>query len=790
MTQSDQRFSAKKHVLASTIGAVVFTISGGASAAPEIEEVTVTAQMRAESLKDVPMSVSAFSGETIKNSNLSDFKDLFAITPGISGDTTDSFFDTVSVRGVNNNSFGTGSDPALGVFLDGVYQSRTGATPTMFDLDRVEIVKGPQGTLFGRNTASGAISMTSRKPGDVFGGEMSVNAGQYGRLNFEGSVDVPVSEDFAVRISGIHQEEDGHVKNLAGGRNLGASEADAMRFTGVYDGIEDTTISLLAQYEDRTSDGTIYRALGTDADYDEVYNDQQGIDQAEIADAILTIEHQMGDVTFSSITGYKTHNYTYVEDFDGTAQSIDTFVRDQSGEFFSQEFRLTSNNTGPFNWVLGASYYQEDLDAYFAGVDSEDFICAGAMEVDYELDVDSSMTCEQLALAFPDDMDDAFGTGGDPWEYAPTAGMGIPGGVQIGDGMSVEESYTRGEFSGWGVFANTTFDLTDSTSLGLGVRYTEDQKKYTVDSPWPDTWTAGWNYQAMFTDGPITGDKTWSNVSGRATLNHDFSDAVTAYASVATGYKSGGFDYLTYRVTDPAFAEDSDTWLEDYEWTVDSSTGEPNNFNEEQVLSYELGVKARLLDNRLHINAAAFQYTYEDLQQAFFIGAAAVTRNVGESEGQGLEVDARWLITDNLDLYMGLAWLNTEFTGAPEELCEDCDGNQMAFSPEFSSATVLTYTTEVGFGTVALSGEYTYTGEQFADLENTEEVKLASRGLVNLRASLTAPGENWTAGVYVENLTGEEYYHWGYAAADYNLPATQTDPSRGRVAGISLDYRF
>ncbi|MFV8782725.1 TonB-dependent receptor [Microbulbifer sp. SA54] len=789
MTFSDQRFGGNKNLLASAIGAVVFTVSAGTVAA-EIEEVTVTAQMRAESLKDVPMSVSAFTGDTIKQSNLTDFKDLFAMTPGISGETTDSFFDAVSVRGVNNNSFGSGSDPALGVFLDGVYQSRTGATPSMYDLERVEVVKGPQGTLFGRNTASGAISMTTQKPGETFGGQISAGAGQLGRMNFEGSVDLPVSEDFAVRIAGMHKEQDGHVRNLAGGPDLGASEADAMRFTGVYTGLTDTTVTLMAQYEDRVSDGTIYRALATDANYDEVYNDQQGTDESQIGDAILTIEHQMGSTTLTSITGYKTHDYTYVEDFDGTAQAIDTFVRDQSGDFFSQEFRLTSDNAGPFNWVLGASYYQEDLDAYFAGVDSEDFICAGAMAVDYELDVDSSATCADLALAYPEEMDDAFWTGGDAWEYAPTAGMPIPGGVMIGDGMSVEQAFTRGEYSGWGVFANTTFDLTDATSLGLGVRYTEDQKTYTVDSPWPDTWTGGWNYQGMFTDGPITGDNTWSNLSGRLTLNHDFSDEVTAYASVATGYKSGGFDYLTYRVTDPAFAADDEAWLEEYEWTVDSSNAEPNRFDEEQVLSYELGLKARLLDNRLHLNAAAFQYTYDDLQQAFFIGAAAVTRNVGESEGQGLEVDARWLITDNLDLYMGLAWLNTKFTGAPEELCEDCDGNEMAFSPEFSSSTALTYSRDTGFGQLAFTAEYNFTDEQFSDLENTDEVKLERRDVVNLRASLTSPADTWTAGVYVENLTGEEFYHWGYAEADYNLPATQTDPSRGRVAGVSLDYRF
>ncbi|WP_323844434.1 TonB-dependent receptor [Microbulbifer magnicolonia] len=786
MPVSTRPLHSHKHALATAIGAAVIAVTTGASAA-EIEEVTVTAQMRAESLKDVPMAVSAFTGDTVKNSNLSDFKDLFALTPGVSGETNDSFFDSVSVRGVNNNSFGSGSDPALGVFLDGVYQSRAGATPSMYDLERVEVVKGPQGTLFGRNTASGAISMVSRKPGESFAGEISVGAGQYGRQEFEGSMDMPLGENLAVRIAGMHQQEDGHVENLAGGRDLGASETDAMRFTAVYDGLQNTTVTLMAQYEDRVSDGTIYRAFDSGAgynypipegDYDQVYNDVQGTDEAEIGDVILTVEHELaGGNTLSSITGYKTHNYTYIEDFDGTAEPVDTFVRDQSGDFFSQEFRLTSNNSGPFNYVLGASYYQEDIKTFFAGIDREDYICDGIYADEWEEGLDSFVTCDMLPQ---DVLDEAFGFEGEPWEYAP-------------GGLSIEAADTVGEYSGWGVFANTTYDLTEATTLGLGVRYTEDEKTYSVDSPWPDTWTGGWNYQSMYTSGPITGDNTWSNVSGRATLTHVISDELTTYASVATGYKSGGFDYLSYHITDPAYGTDEDSqyaWLDEQGYEVDASNAEPSKFDEENVLSYELGVKARLLDNRLALNAAAFQYTYDNLQQAFFVGAAAITRNVGESEGRGLEVDARWLITDNLDLYMGLAWLDTEFTGAPAELCEDCDGNEMAFSPNFSSATVLTYSRTTGLGELSVSGEYTFTGEQWSDLENTEAVRLDSRNVFNFRVALTSPADSWTAGIYAENLTSEEYYHWGYAEALYNLPATKTDPSRGRVLGVDLNYRF
>lgn len=777
MPVTDKSLKTNRHTLASAIGVAVLTASSGASAA-EIEEIVVTAQMRAESLKDVPMAVSAFTGDTVKNSNLSDFKDLFSLTPGVSGETTDSYFDSVSVRGVNNNSFGSGSDPALGIFLDGVYQSRTGATPSMYDLERVEVVKGPQGTLFGRNTASGAISMTTRKPGETFAGEVSVNAGQYGRKQFQGAVDMPLGEDLAVRIAGIHKEEDGHVTNLEGGRDLGASESDAMRLTAVYDGFDSTTVTLMGQYEERKNDGTIYRSLDTDGTYDEVANDERGLDESEIGDFILTVEHELaGGTTLTAISGYKSHDYAYKEDFDGTADPIDTYTREQSGDFFSQEFRLTSNNSGPFNYVLGASYYQEDLDAAFAGIDHEDFICDGIYADEWEGGLDSFVTCDALPQGV---IEEAFGFGeGEPWEYAPGR-------------MSIEAADTVGDFSGWGVFANTTIDLSETTTLGLGARYTEDDKAYSVDSPWPDTWTGGWNYQAMYTDGPITGDHTWDNLSGRATLTHVVSDQLTAYASVASGYKSGGFDYLSYHITDPAYGDETSQadWLWENDYEVNADNAEPSRFDEETVLSYELGLKARLLDNRLALNAAAFQYTYDDMQQAFWVGAAAITRNVGESEGRGLEVDARWMLTDNLDLYTGLSWLDTEFTGAPAEMCDTCDGNEMAFSPGFSSATVLTYRYMTGLGELSVSGEYTITGEQWSDLENTKAVKLDSRNVFNLRVALTSPEDSWTAGLYAENLTGEEYYHWGYAEALYNLPATKTDPSRGRVVGVNLDYRF
>lgn len=664
-----------------------------------IEEVVVTAQMREQTLQEVPMSVSAFTGEALKDANLNNFKDLFSITPGVSGQTEDSFFDAVSVRGISNNGFGSGSDPAIGVFLDGVSQSRTGATPTMFDMARVEIVKGPQGTLFGRNTASGAISMVSQKPGQEFGGEVSVGFGELGRKEASFSVDLPITDDLRIRLSGIHEEEDGHVKNLAGGRDLGQSEVDAIRLVTVYDGWEDANLTVLIQHEERESDGTIYRALDTQGDFDEVFNDQQGKDESEITDVIATLEVDFDNFKLTSISGYKTHDYSYVEDFDGTAVTIDTFTRDQEGDYFSQEFRLSSNGEGPFHWVTGVSYYQEDLDATFSDNSNEDYLCDGIF-VDEGIiaPADSIRSCQDLSdnLIAPlagsgyattsDAMDDLFGTdhgGGDPFEYTDS-------------GTLYERSVTKGKFSGWGVYGNLSWELSEATELTVGLRYTEDKKEYAVNAPVPDSWIGGWNNVEVFTDGEIKDTNTWENLSGRIALSHQLNEQWNVYGSVATGYKSGGFDYLRVNVTGVAV----DGYI------VDAANGVPADFDEESVLAYELGVKGVLLDDTMNINASIFSYTYEDLQQAFFDGSggATITDNLGESEGQGLEVDLRWLIGDSLDLYVGMAYLDTEFSGAPNDLCDNCDGNEMPFSPEFSGVTMLTYTINTGLGKLALTG--------------------------------------------------------------------------------------
>lgn len=763
-------FTLKKKMLPlcvaiSSVGSMV------AHAEPSVlEEVIVTAQMRSQTLQEVPVSVSAFTGDYIKKAGLTSFKDVFALTPGLSGQTEDSFFDAVSVRGINNNSFGSGTDPSFGVYLDGVYQSRAGAVPTMFDMERVEVIKGPQGTLFGRNAASGAMSMVVKKPEDEFGGEISAGVGEEGRKEISLSVDLPVSDDLKVRLSGMHEEEDGHIRNLTTGDKLGGREVDALRLVSVYSGWEDTTLTLVAQYEDRDGDGTVYRALSTVGDYNEVNNNDRGDDRSTITDLIATLETSIGEYSFTSITGYKEHEYYYAEDFDGTEEFRDFYSRDQDGKYFSQEFRLGSDATADVNWVLGASYYHEDLDADFLGATDEDILCDTVMVLEYEYDSGDALGCAAWTGFAPDDMDDAFGSS-DPGDYG--ADM-------------VEYSFTKAKSNGWAIFGDLEWTLSDVNSIGFGVRYTHDEKKYDVNSPWPDSYTGTWNYLPLYTDGTISGDESWNNLSGRITFNHALSDSVNTYASISTGYKNGGFNYLNYDLAPDYDADDS-------EYSVDSSNAAPAKVDEETVVSYEIGLKGKFFDDSLMINAAAFHYTYDDLQQNFESpesGSGYITSNVGKTEGQGIDLDARWLINDNWDLVAGLSYLDTDFSGAPIELCESCDGNKMAFSPEYSGALVLTYNTDLAVGNLAVSGEYTFTDDQFSELENIKESQVDAYQVFNVRATLTFADEAWSATVYADNLFDEEYYLWGYADDGWLNPSTQTDPSRPRIVGARVDYRF
>ncbi|WP_169335564.1 TonB-dependent receptor [Dasania marina] len=238
------------------------SLSSFSMAAPmALEEVVVTATKRSESIQDVPLAINAISGDFAREVNLNDVKDMIKFSPGLSGNSQDSFLDTISVRGIVSNDFGNGGDPSIGMYKNGNYQGRNGsAVSSLFDIDRIEVLRGPQGFLFGRNAISGAISVHATKASlEGQEGYVELDAGDRDIFVAEGAVNIPVSDNFALRVAGYHSEEEGWVDHLPSGDKLLGHNKDAARISAKFV-TEKMDANLYVEYEDRKQGGTVYVA--------------------------------------------------------------------------------------------------------------------------------------------------------------------------------------------------------------------------------------------------------------------------------------------------------------------------------------------------------------------------------------------------------------------------------------------------------------------------------------------------------------------------------------------------
>ena len=251
----------RKTLLARSISAAVLTSVAGTGAAQEIEEITVTATKREESIQDVPLAITAYTGDFVKDVNLDDVKDLVTFTPGVSGNSTDAFIDGISVRGVRTQDFGVGGDPSAAFFKNNLYEGRNGAVVTsLYDLDRAEILRGPQGFLFGRNAIGGAFSVHTKRPtlDGSTDGVVELDVAERGHLTLEAARNFSVSDNFALRVAAYHSEEDGYARNSFDGRDYLGHDKTALRLSALHQ-TDKLEVFATAEYEDMDRDGSVYR---------------------------------------------------------------------------------------------------------------------------------------------------------------------------------------------------------------------------------------------------------------------------------------------------------------------------------------------------------------------------------------------------------------------------------------------------------------------------------------------------------------------------------------------------
>jgi len=348
-----------------------------------IEEITVTAQLRSQSLQDVPIALQVVDRALIQDVAAEDMGDLNGFVPGlvVSGDSPTQ--PRYQIRGIQTGDFGVGTDPAVGVYVDGIYAARSGASMTAFnDIERIEVLKGPQGTLFGRNSAAGAISIVTTQPQDEFDAMMRVRFGEYGKQYVEGMLNTPLGDKVALRINGVYNQSDGWMQDAATGQDLAPEENWAGRVALKWELSEDTSATLSWDHDNldqlaRPAIGLIPLAAGqTQVPYPAdpatymdprkapIYNDVVGNEESRQLDQVnLFIDHTFGSVDFRSATSYRQFDTVNLEDEDGT-NLINTYFDTgniESNESFYQEFRF-SGQTGSVDWVAGVSYYNEKAD--------------------------------------------------------------------------------------------------------------------------------------------------------------------------------------------------------------------------------------------------------------------------------------------------------------------------------------------------------------------------------------------------------------------------------------------
>ncbi|MCH7822735.1 MAG: TonB-dependent receptor [Proteobacteria bacterium] len=774
----------------------------GTGQAQVLDEIVVTATKREENIQDVPLAITAFTGDFLRDVNLDDIKDLVAFTPGVTGNSKDSFIDAISIRGIRTQDYGVGGDPSAAFFKNDLYEGRNGAVvSSIFDMERAEVLRGPQAFLFGRNAIGGAFNVHTKRP-NLDGsrdGYVDFDIAERNYLTLEGGITVATSDNFALRFAGYHSEEDGYVENLADpSRDLIGHDKTAVRVSGLYvkDKLE---VFFSADYEDFDRDGTVYTAsdlsprlavyqsvLGafeTPADLRNTNQDLSGgnFDGATITTLGLHVDYDFDNMSLRWSTGYKDHDYLYIEDYDSTPLNVETYKQDQTGTYFQTELRLVSNTDGPLSWYAGVSYYREEIDAIFTDSNDEELFCA---YYGYYYYVDNCSDYFDYWQAYYD----AY--------YYPgyiTVGPFVP----TANGLMETVTIADGVFNGWAAYVDLTYAFNDQWDVSVGLRYSYDEKDFGLHAPAPASTLGSFYFPGYVTSERLSDTADWDDTSPRVIVRYQPSDNTTLFASYTEGYKAGGFG---------TFALEPEIYM----WFGNGFGGVPEisaadgyvpaQFKPEDVVSYEIGYKGKLADGRVSLDVTAFLYEFTDLQVNYYDVGAKVG-NAGSVDGQGIEGSIQIAFTDNLHLVASIGFLDTEARGI-QFLCggapdvdglldgdpDACEGNKLYWAPEISGSAVLKGDFPMGNGSIVGNLEVFFESERGRGYEDIIDSQIDAFQEWAFRIGY-ASDNNWTLMAYVENLTDELTFD-GAANNGLVIPAFYFGPSRPRTIGMRFGYSF
>ena len=776
--------------------------------AMQLGNVVVTAQSRTQEAQAVPIPMQIVTEKQIDALAATDLSKLNGYIPGFSVDASQPTQPNYSLRGISPSDFGIGTDSPIGVYQDGVYTGKTGGALLLFnDIQRVEVLKGPQGTLFGRNSAGGAISVVTKEPGDTFESSARVRMGNYGLRYGDGLLNIPLGETVAARITFVDNQSRGWLREADTGRHYKRDDDWGLRAQLRWNAPGDTKVLLSYEHEKLKQPprpGISLVVMPADPNaavpypadpatylnplHAPLYDDTvDAMERRTFNGTTLRIEHAFPFGDFTSTSAYREFTTSNRESYEGTnriADYVDTLNAEKNTSW-SQEFKL-AGQTGIADWVAGASYYY-----------------------------DNARQTSGLGV-YTNTLDSIFNnTGIVPGGlYGPvTQGLQAAGFSYNLLGQRWDESmYNHGVSKATALYADVIWHLADRWNLTTGVRFTHDQKRFDWYNPERvapglDQTLNGMDSLGLFDAigvpraafeqnfyfttlasmaAPIGTSKSWSDTSPRLVLDYKFSDTIMAYVSATKGYQAGGFNALL-----------------------------PNSiYAPETVRNYEAGIKSYFPDQRLLFNAQVYYYKFVNLQNLELVAdsnADALPRYVvttSDQQAKGAEFEARWQATDALRLNATVAYINQTYAKGTTTITDPVTGQpkvvdlsgQATGTALWNAAFGADYVVHgVAGGDLDLNLMAAYTGKTRCNSSSNFQgscgaYRTFSTGTSTTRTDLhvgwAAPNVPWSFAFFVNNLLDKRYVTGVGNVTTGILGTPYASVNAPRMWGVEAAYRF
>ena len=738
-------FKAKPKLLALAISAVLTPASLQAAV---LEEVVVTATKRAESVQDVGIAITAYTGEQLEQLGFTSAQQVTSMAPGVqtlqpNGEANYA----VGIRGVVNSDFTTNVESPVALYVDEVYISQmSGAGFMLYDMERVEILRGPQGTLFGRNATGGLVHYLTKRPDKEFSGYIKGTYGDYDQYKVEGAAGGG-NDKVAARFSASYHEADGYVTNrLDKSTDLNNADDSSYRAQLLFTPTDDLEVLFNLRHGEQDIDtgffenvssvisgkltpktfNPVLEYLDNDGDPYAGDYDDPGYNDLETDGYTGTLKWAFDNFNLTTIADYSTVERKYIEDSDASPAPVFNFFLNTDSEQSSFEFRLDGETDG-FKW-LGGFYY---------------------------LDLD---------------IDDSNGAITDPFIAPVYDDIGIP--RTPGSEAGLNNPYTS-ELESTSIFGQVEFALADNVNLVVGARYIEDEKdfEYSINAaefldPEARNFDAKDNLAQPVELAAYTGSRDDSEWSGRVQLDWDVSDDAMVYGSWNRGVRGGGFNAPIFPLSPPLDYNDATM-----------------SYDPEELDAFEIGFKSSFMNGAMRLNGAVYYYDYKDYQAFFITGIDTITFNTdAESVGGELELQASPI--DGLDILLGAAYndIDVELPGGDVSSIK---------SPEWNLNALVRYEWPAFGGNMAVQGDIVYIDEHIFALTGAETVTEDGYSVSNIRVSYTTDDGKWQATAFVDNVTDEEYLVQTFDLSGLNVfGMTEQYYGRPRWWGVSMTYRW